>query len=112
MSSFGTGSNSYGQFWYGSSLGFPGFIYKKNVGVCGRRTTKFAAGGNMTTNTHQYIYNKYKPGTGGVGATSISTRRAKNRYTTVCNADPNNKCGNFYMYLGQHTSYSGGAPNN
>ena len=29
MSVFGSGSNSNGQFWYGSSVGFPGFIYKK-----------------------------------------------------------------------------------
>ena len=26
---FGTGSNSNGQFWYGGSQGFPGFLYKK-----------------------------------------------------------------------------------
>ena len=29
-------STSYGSFWYGNSIGFPGFIYKKNTGV-GRR---------------------------------------------------------------------------
>ena len=28
---FRTGSNSYGQFWFGGSS-FPGFLYKKNVG--------------------------------------------------------------------------------
>ena len=28
---FRTGSNSYGQFWFGGST-FPGFLYKKNVG--------------------------------------------------------------------------------
>ena len=44
---------------------FPGFLYKKNVGVGGRRSTKFAAGGNITCNTYQYLYNKYKPGQGG-----------------------------------------------
>jgi len=39
MSRFGTGSNSNGQFWYGSTTNFPGFLYKKNVGVGGRRST-------------------------------------------------------------------------
>jgi len=63
---FGNGSNSNGQFWYGSTTNFPGFLYKKNVGVGGRRSTKFAAGGNLTTNTHQYLYNKYKPGVNGI----------------------------------------------
>ena len=37
---FGTGSNSNGQFWYGSTTNFPGFLYKKNVGVGARRSTK------------------------------------------------------------------------
>jgi hypothetical protein len=83
MSRFGNGSNSNGQFWYGSTTNFPGFLYKKNVGVGGRRTTKFAAGGNTTCNTYQYLYNKYKPGLGGVGASSIANRRAKNRLASV-----------------------------
>ena len=33
MSAFGNGSNSNGNFWYGNSTNFPGFLYKKNVGV-------------------------------------------------------------------------------
>jgi hypothetical protein len=99
---FGNGSNSNGQFWYGSTTNFPGFLYKKNVGVGGRRTTKFAAGGNITCNKSTYLYNKYKPGTGGVGASSIANRRAKNRLATVCG--PQN-CFTCYKTLGQYNKY-------
>ena len=100
---FGTGSNSNGNFWYGRSTGFPGFLYKKNVGVGGRRSTKMTPGGNITTNIPSNVNNKYRPGTGGVGASSIATRRAKNRLATVCGA---NKCFPCYMTLGQYSSYS------
>jgi len=103
MSAFGTGSNSNGQFWYGASTNFPGFLYKKNVGVGGRRTTKFAAGGNITCNTYQYLYNKYSPGQGGVGASSIANRRAKNRLATICKE---NKCFPCFMTLGQYSNYT------
>jgi hypothetical protein len=91
--------NSFGQFWFGKSIGFPGFLYKKNVGVGGRRSTKMAPGGNATCNTQNYLYNKYKPGTGGVGASSIAVRRAKNRLSTVCST---NNCFPCYMTLGQY----------
>lgn len=101
---FGNGSNSNGQFWYGRSLNFPGFLYKKNTGVGGRRSTKFAAGGNITCNSPQYIYNKYKPGTCGIGASNIANRRAKNRLATICEQ---NKCGQFYTYLGRYDNYTG-----
>jgi hypothetical protein len=84
MSAFGSGYSN-GQFWYGRSTGFPGFLYKKNTGVGGRRSTKMTPGGNITCNSATYLYNKYKPGNGGVGASSISNRRAKNRLATVCN---------------------------
>ena len=43
------------------------FLYKKNLGVGGRRSTKFNPGGNITCNSATYLYNKFKPGTGGVG---------------------------------------------
>ena len=76
---------SHGQFWYGNGTGFPGFLFKKNTGVGGRRSTKMNPGGNTTCNSYTYLYNKYKPGTGGVGASSTSNRRAKNRLATVCN---------------------------
>jgi len=105
MSAFGNGSNSNGQFWYGSQTNFPGFLYKKNLGVGGRRSTKFSPGGNTTCNTYQYLYNKYKPGQGGVGASSTSNRRAKNRAASICNG-PNQQCGAFYTYLGRYNNYT------
>ena len=103
MTGFGNSSNSNGQFWYGSTTNFPGFLYKKNVGVGGRRSTKMTPGGNTTCNSSTYIYNKWKPGQGGVGASSIANRRAKNRLATVCNE---NKCFPCYNSLGQYSSYT------
>jgi hypothetical protein len=105
MSAFGSASNSNGQFWYGSTTNFPGFLYKKNVGVGARRSTKFGPGGNVTCNTYQYLYNKYKPGQGGVGASSIATRRAKNRAASVCTGGTG-RCGAFYTYLGRYNNYT------
>lgn len=103
MSAFGSsGSNSNGQFWFGGST-FPGFLYKKNMGVGARRSTKFSPGGNITCNSPVYLYNKYKPGTGGVGASSMSNRRAKNRLATVCGPD---KCFPCYTTLGQYSNYT------
>jgi uncharacterized repeat protein (TIGR02543 family) len=102
MSAFGSGPSN-GQFWYGSSIGFPGFLFKKNVGVGGRRSTKMTPGGNITCNSSTYLYNKYKPGTGGVGASSIANRRAKNRLATVCDAQ---KCFPCYTTLGQYSNYT------
>ena len=94
---------SNGQFWSGPL----GFLHKKNVGVGGRRSTKFNAGGNSTTNTSQYIYNKYKPGRSGIGATTISNRRAMNRHSTVCtNNNTTRKCNPCYMTLGQYSNYT------
>ena len=82
MSSFNVGTTN-GQFWFGTQ----GFLYKKNVGVGGRRSTRMTPGGNTICNQNNYFYNKYKPGTGGVGASSISNRRARNRAATVCNKE-------------------------
>ena len=105
------GSISFGSFWYGKNLGFPGFLYKKNTGVGARRSTKMNPGGNITCNGPTYLYNKYKPGGSGVGASSIANRRAKNRMASVCAPIPATKeqqntgqssCGAFYMYLGQY----------
>jgi uncharacterized repeat protein (TIGR02543 family) len=104
MSAFGNGSNSNGNFWYGNSTNFPGFLYKKNVGVGGRRSTKMAPGGNVTCNSATDLYNKYKPGGGGVGASSIANRRAKNRLATVCGST--NKCFPCYNSLGQYSNYT------
>lgn len=106
MSAFGSGSNSNGQFWYGNRTNFPGFLFKKNVGVGGRKSTKFNPGGNITCNGNNYLYNKYTPGSGGVGASNTSNRRAKNRLATVCGG-VNNKCGTFYQYLGRYDNYTG-----
>jgi len=105
MSAFGNGSNSNGNFWYGNRTNFPGFLYKKNVGVGARRSTKFNPGGNVTCNGSTYLYNKYKPGQGGVGASSIANRRAKNRLASVCLE--NSHCGQFYQYLGRYDNYTG-----
>ena len=102
MSAFGSGPSN-GQFWYGSQTNFPGFLYKKNVGVGGRRSTKMGAGGNITCNSSTYLYNKYKPGQGGVGASSIANRRAKNRLSTVCTQQ---KCFPCYTTLGQYSNYT------
>jgi len=94
-----------GQFWYGNTTNFPGFLYKKNVGVGGRRSTKFNPGGNTTCNTYQNVNNKYKPGQGGIGASSIANRRAKNRLATVCNKTGENNCYPCYMTLGQYNRF-------
>ena len=103
MPAFGNGSNSNGQFWYGKNTGFPGFLFKKNTGVGARRSTKFNPGGNTTCNQPTYLYNKYKPGQDGVGASSVATRRAKNRLATVCDGQ---KCFPCYMTLGQYSNYT------
>jgi len=89
---FGTGLT--GQFWYGKS----GFLYKKSGGAGGRKNPSLG----LICNKPTYIYNKYKPGTSGVGASTIANRRAKNRLATVCT---NNNCGKFYNYLGLGAYY-------
>ncbi len=90
----------YGQFWYGPM----GFLYKRNNAIGARRSTKFVPGGTALCNQSTYIYNKWKPGSGGVGASSIANRRAKNRLATVCSA--NQHCGSFYSHLGMYDSYT------
>jgi hypothetical protein len=107
MSAFGSGSNSNGNFWYGNSTNFPGFLYKKNLGVGGRKSTKMGPGGNITCNNSTYLYNKYKPGVNGVGACSTANRRAKNRLASVCAGGNNSQCGPFYKYLGRYDNYTG-----
>jgi hypothetical protein len=96
---FGKGSNSYGQFWFGGNS-FPGFLYKKNVGVGGRRSTKMVPGGTTTSNTYQDVNNKYIPGA-GVGASSLAVRRAKMIHSTTCQNN-GQQCGRFYTELGQN----------
>ena len=82
---FGTGSNSNGQYWYGPY----GFLFKKNVGVGGRKNPLYG----LLCNKPTYLYNKYSPGGNGVGACTTSNRRAKNRLATVCKSG---QCGKFY----------------
>lgn len=110
MSAFSNFSSSYGQFWYGGgSLKFPGFLYKKTLGAGSTRSTKMNPGGNTICNKSTYLYNKYKPGTGGVGASSISNRRAKNRLATVSSKnDPH--CFSCYTTLGRYPSFNGFIP--
>jgi hypothetical protein len=89
---------SNGQFWIGEY----GFLYKKNVGVGGRRSTKIGPG--LSSNQPTYLYNKYSPGGGGVGASSVANRRAKNRIATSCST--NQKCFPCYTTLGQYSNYT------
>ena len=51
-------------------------------------------------------YNKYKPGGGGIGGTSISNRRAKNRLATLCQS--NNDCFPCYNRLGVYSNNPNG----
>ena len=96
---FRTASNGYGQFWFGGNT-FPGFLYKKNVGVGGRRSTLFTPGGTTVTNQPNEFWNKYKPGAGGIGASNVANRRAKLRLATIC--ENQGHCGRFYTELGQN----------
>uniref|UniRef100_A0A6C0KWE5 Bacterial repeat domain-containing protein n=1 Tax=viral metagenome TaxID=1070528 RepID=A0A6C0KWE5_9ZZZZ len=102
--------SSNGQFWYSGSLkypGYPGFLNKKNGGAGVRRSTKFTAGNNMDNcycGIPVELNNYYKPGGGGVGGSSISNRRAKNRMATVCQT--NTTCFSCYNTLGQYSKSS------
>jgi surface protein len=88
-----------GSFWFGRE----GFLFKAKGGGGARRSTKMAPGGNTTCNGPTYIYNKFKPGGGGVGASSVSNRRAKNRLATICNTQ---KCFPCFTTLGQYSNYT------
>jgi hypothetical protein len=91
-----------GAFWFGRD----GFLFKGKGGGGARRSTKMAPGGNTTCNGPTYIYNKYKPGGGGVGASSVANRRAKNRLATSCGDQNSNKCFPCYTTLGQYSNYT------
>jgi Fibronectin type III domain len=93
-------STSFGSFWYGKGTNFPGFLFKKNTGVGGRRSTKFAAGGNSTCNTYQNVNNKYVSGSGvngSVSSTNYAIRRKMIRNASNC---LNNNCSINYFYMG------------
>ena len=49
------------------------------------------------------LNNKYRPGSGGVGASNISNRRAKNRLATLCNGEAS-RCEAFYNVLGLYNT--------
>lgn len=53
---FRTSSNSYGQFWFGGNS-FPGFLYKKNMGVGG------AEAHNLLQEEQVYVINLTNFGT-------------------------------------------------
>lgn len=55
------------------------------------KCTKMGPGGNTTTNIYTYVFNKYK-GQGGVGASTIPIRNAKNRLASFCNTGCKNIC--------------------
>ena len=98
-------STSFGSFWYGKGTNFPGFFFKKNTGVGGRRSTKFAAGGNSTCNTYQNVNNKYVSGSGvngSVSSTNYAIRRRMIRNASNC---VNNNCSINYFYLGYPLTY-------
>jgi hypothetical protein len=68
-----------GQFWYGPM----GFLYKAFPrSAAMKKSTKMGPGGN-NTGGNIGLYNKYTPNSNGVGACSISNRRAKNRLASV-----------------------------
>jgi hypothetical protein len=98
VNSYRTGSGSYGQFWFGGNS-FPGFLYKRNTGVGGRRSTRMVPGGAAVSNQPGEFWNKYTPGA-GVGASSIATRRAKMIHSTIC--QQGQQCGRFLTELGQN----------
>jgi hypothetical protein len=114
MSNLRTSSSSYGQFWYGSSTNFPGFLYKKNIGVAGKKSTKMFPGGSSVCScdgSPTYLYNKYTPGSQGIGASGGANRRAKNRLATVCLTQGQGqitKCFACYSTLGQYTINTNG----
>jgi len=85
-----------GSFWYGKQIGFPGFLYKKQIGSGIKKNTLMNPGANTYCNckNNYDIFNKYSPGLNGVGSNSISVRRMKNRRATI------NKCFPNYMTLG------------
>jgi hypothetical protein len=81
---------TYGQLWYGPS----GFLYKKAYGAGSSKTPASLISCNQKT----YLYNKYNAGNSGIGATSRSVMRAKNRLATVCTAQ--HPCHKIYNQLG------------
>lgn len=84
-----------GNFWYGTQ----GFMYKKKQGGGNKKNPSFG----LICNRPASVWNKYTPGA-GVGASSTSSRRLKNRLATSCT--PFQTCGRFYQILGQKQAVS------
>ena len=101
----GFGSSSFGHYGM-EEINYLVLKYKKKNGVGARSSNKMGPGGNITCNGFTNLFTKFRPGTGGVGASSTSNRRAKNRLATICSL-PNNGCGKFYTYLGLYDNYTG-----
>lgn len=93
---------SNGQFWIGQY----GFLYKKNVGTGSRRSTRMGPGLNANSNQPTDLNNRYSPGGGGIGASSVANRRAKNRFATICG--PNRNCFPCYKTLGLYSQNPNG----
>ena len=86
---------AYGQFWYGTS----GFLYKKSYGAGGSKVPASLVNYNQKTN----LYNKYNAGNNGIGATSRSVLRAKNRLASTCvqqSQPQQQQCRQIYNRLG------------
>jgi hypothetical protein len=71
-----------------------GFLYKKSYGGGGSKVPISLVNYNQKTN----LYNKYNAGNNGIGATSRSVLRAKNRLATVCTKQQ--PCNQIYNRLG------------
>jgi hypothetical protein len=91
---------SFGSFWYGKGTNFPGFFFKKNTGVGGRRSTKFSPGGNTTCNTYQNVNNKYVSGSGVNGAVSSNNYAIRRKMIRNASNCVNNNCSINYYFLG------------
>ncbi len=94
MSGVGGGSLYFGKH---------GFLYKQKPPGGARRSTKFGAGGGVTTNGPSTFFNEYKAGDTGIGRQPTALRRAKNRRATICG---DKKCGEFFNTLGRNDNYS------
>lgn len=104
MSTFGRKTGGGGAFAYGPY----GFLYKKKIGVGGRRSTRDVPGGGAMTNQPGSLFNKYRPGETYVGAQPTAIRRAKNIRAAVCG--PDTKCVPVYNRLGVNPYHNIGKP--
>jgi len=93
--------NKSGGIYYGRT----GFLYKKNTGVGGRRSSRFIPGGGARTcigsvcPPKSTFFNKYKAGDTYIGAQPTAIRRAKNIRATVC-GEGSHKCSESFNRLG------------